>query len=107
MYWLAEISSSWVKNKHDGDGNALKGDIIALNSHNCLVRAERLVAVVGVDELAVIETKDAVLVVPLDQAQKVKELVGGLTGRTELTDQREVYRPWGSYDVVDAGSNYK
>ena len=105
---VGDLQALWVKNKHDGDGNALKGDIIALNSHNCLVRAEsKLVAVVGVDELAVIETKDAVLVVPLDQAQKVKELVGGLTGRTELTDQREVYRPWGSYDVVDAGSNYQ
>ena len=105
---VGDLQALWVKNKHDGDGNALQGDIIALNSHNCLVRAEsKLVAVVGVDELAVIETKDAVLVVPLDQAQKVKELVGGLTGRTELTDQREVYRPWGSYDVVDAGSNYQ
>ena len=105
---VGDLQALWVKNKHDGDGNALQGDIIALNSHNCLVRAEsKLVAVVGVDELAVIETKDAVLVVPLDQAQKVKELVGGLTGRTELTDQREVYRTWGSYDVVDAGSNYQ
>ena len=105
---VGDLQALWATNKHDGDGNALQGDIIAFNSHNCLVRAEsKLVAVVGVDELAVIETKDAVLVVPLDQAQKVKELVGGLTGRTELTDQREVYRPWGSYDVVDTGSNYQ
>ena len=105
---VGDLQALWATNKHDGDGNALQGDIIAFNSHNCLVRAEsKLVAVVGVDELAVIETKDAVLVVPLDQAQKVKELVAGLTGRTELKDQREVYRPWGSYDVVDTGSNYQ
>ena len=84
------------------------GDTVALNSHNCLVKAEsRLVAVVGVDELAVIESKDAILVVPLDQVQQVKELVGELEGRKELIHQREVYRPWGSYDIVESGHNYQ
>jgi len=66
-----------------------------------------LVAILGVEGLAVIETKDAVLVAPLDQAQQVKELVGHLHGREELTHQREVYRPWGIYDRVDSGSNYQ
>ena len=63
----------------NSEGNVLQGDAVALNSHNCLVRADsRLVAVLGVEGLAVIETKDAVLVVPLDQAQKVKGLVAKL-----------------------------
>jgi len=61
----------------------------------------------GVEGLAVIETKDAVLVAPLDQAQHVKDLVAQLQGRDELVHQREVYRPWGSYDSVDSGENYQ
>jgi mannose-1-phosphate guanylyltransferase/mannose-6-phosphate isomerase len=79
-----------------------------LNSHNCLVKAEnRLVAVLGVEGLAVIETKDAILVSPLDQAQQVKDVVAKLQGRGELTHQREVYRPWGSYDSIGAGPNFQ
>ena len=86
----------------------LQGDVIALESHNCLVKADnRLVAVLGVEGLAVIETKDSVLVVPLDKAQKVKDMVRLLKGRGELDHQREVYRPWGSYDSIDLGSNYQ
>jgi hypothetical protein len=64
-----------------------------------------LVAILGVEGFAVIETKDAVLVAPLDQAQQVKDLVAQLQGRDELTQQRDVYRHWGSYDSVDSGSN--
>ena len=105
---VGDLQALWRTNKQDSDGNVLQGDTVALNSHNCLVKAEsRLVAVVGVDELAVIESKDAILVVPLDQVQQVKELVGELEGRKELTHQREVYRPWGSYDIVESGHNYQ
>ena len=86
----------------------LQGDSVALNSHNCLIKADsRLVAVLGIEGLAVIETKDAVLVAKLDQAQQVKQLVTKLAGRKEISQQREVYRPWGSYDSVDSGPNYQ
>jgi mannose-1-phosphate guanylyltransferase len=105
---IGDLQALWKTNKCDDEGNVLQGDVISLNSQNCLVKADsRLVAILGVEGLAVIETKDAVLVAPLDQAQQVKELVGQLKGRHELTHQREVFRPWGSYDSVDSGINYQ
>ena len=105
---VGDLQALWKTNKHDVEGNMLQGDVIALESHNCLVKADnRLVAVLGVEGLAVIETKDSVLVVPLDKAQKVKDMVRLLKGRGELDHQREVYRPWGSYDSIDLGSNYQ
>jgi mannose-1-phosphate guanylyltransferase/mannose-6-phosphate isomerase len=105
---VGDLQALWKTNKQNSEGNVLQGDAVALNSHNCLVKAQnRLVAILGVEGLAVIETKDAVLVVPLDQAQHVKDLVPQLKGREELTHQREVYRPWGSYDSVDSGPNYQ
>jgi len=105
---VGDVQALWKTNNRDDEGNVLQGDVISLNSQNCLVKAgSRLVAVLGVEGLAVIETKDAVLVAPLDQAQQVKELVAQLQGRDELTHQREVFRPWGSYDSVDSGPNYQ
>jgi len=105
---VGDLQALWKTNKKNGEGNVLQGDTVALNSHNCLVKAQnRLVAILGIEGLAVIETKDAVLVAPLDQAQQVKDLVAQLQGRDELTRQREVYRPWGSYDSVDSGANYQ
>jgi len=105
---VGDFQALWKANKNNGEGNVLTGDAVALNSQNCLVKASnRLVAILGLEGLAVIETKDAVLVAPLDQAQQVKDLVTQLQGRKELTQQREVHRPWGSYDRIDSGSNYQ
>ena len=105
---VGDLQSLWKSNNKNSEGNVLQGDAIALNSHNCLVKSRnRLVAILGVEGLAVIETQDAVLVAPLDQAQKVKDLVTLLQGRGELTSHREVFRPWGSYDSIDAGFNYQ
>jgi mannose-1-phosphate guanylyltransferase len=105
---VGDMYALWKTNKRDGDGNVLRGDVVALNSHNCLIKADsRLVAVLGVEGIAVIETKDAVLVAPLDQAQHVKDVVTKLCDRKELKHQREVYRPWGTYDSIDSDSNYQ
>ena len=105
---VGDLQALWENNTKNAEGNVLQGDAVALDSHNCLVKGEnRLVAVLGVDGLAVVETKDAVLVASLDRAQQVKDLVARLQGRGELTHQREVYRPWGSYDSVDSGPNYQ
>jgi len=105
---VGDFQSLWKTNKHDDDGNVIQGDGVALNCRNCLVRSNnRLVTVVGAEGLAVIETKDAVLVTPLDKAQGVKEIVALLKDRGELQNHREVYRPWGSYDSIDVGSNYQ
>jgi mannose-1-phosphate guanylyltransferase/mannose-6-phosphate isomerase len=105
---VGDLQALLQTNKRDSDGNSLQGDAVALNSKNCLVKSDnRLVALLGVEGLAVIETKDAVLVAPLSQAQQVKDMVIHLEGRSELAHHRQVFRPWGSYDSVDSGSNYQ
>ncbi|WP_443640311.1 mannose-1-phosphate guanylyltransferase/mannose-6-phosphate isomerase [Candidatus Njordibacter sp. Uisw_039] len=105
---VGDLQSLWQVNDQDECGNVKQGDVVAMDSHNCLLKADsRLLAVLGMEDIAIIETKDAVLVAKLDQAQQVKELVATLAGREELAHQREVFRPWGSYDSVDSGSNYQ
>ena len=103
---IGSWSALWDVHERDEEGNALAGDVLALGSKNTLVRAEsRLVAVVGVDDLVVVETKDAVLVAHKDHVQKVKEVVDRIRklGRKEHINHREVYRPWGHYDSIDFG----
>ena len=105
---VGDFQSLWQVNAKDECGNVKQGDVVAIDSHNCLLKADsRLLAVLGMEDIAIIETKDAVLVAKLNQAQQVKELVAPLAGRNELSHQREVYRPWGSYDSVDSGPNYQ
>lgn len=79
-------------------------------TENCYVRSEQqLVATVGVQDLVVISTKDAVLVAHKDQAQQVAAIVAQLKAakRPEVTFHREVYRPWGKYDSVDQGERFQ
>ena len=105
---IGDFQALWKINNHDSEGNVLQGDIVALNSHNCLVKAQKkLVAILGLEGIAVIETKDAILVSPLKQAQNIKHIVAKLHGRGELTSHQEVYRPWGSYESIEIGSNYQ
>lgn len=92
------------------EGNALQGDVIALNTRNSLVRADsRLVAVLGLDNVTVVETADAVLVMATDQAQHVKKVVDALQASTrrEHLDHIRMYRPWGWYEGIDAGDRFQ
>ncbi len=94
----------------DPAGNVTRGDVIIEDSSGCYVySSNRLVATVGLRDHVVIETKDAVLVAPRDRVQDVKLLVGRLKalGRSEAGLHREVFRPWGSYDSVDAGDRFQ
>ncbi|HEV7432167.1 MAG TPA: mannose-1-phosphate guanylyltransferase/mannose-6-phosphate isomerase [Steroidobacteraceae bacterium] len=94
----------------DADGNVIRGDVLAEQTHNSYLYAEsRLVAVVGLNDHVVIETKDAVLVAPRDRVQEVKALVSRLklSGRKEHALHREVFRPWGSYDSLDNGERFQ
>lgn len=103
-------SALWEAAERDSDGNAIKGDVITVDTTNSLVRAEsRLVATLGVKDLVVVETKDAVLVADSSQAQDVKQIVEtlGAQQRAERLNHREVYRPWGMYDSVDHGDRYQ
>lgn len=88
----------------DENGNALQGNVIAVGSKNSLIRAEkRLVAVIGVEDLCVIETADAVLISKSDQTQRVREVVDALQnkGATEHVYHMKVNRPWGNYAVLE------
>lgn len=93
----------------DGRGNALAGDVLAVETDNSLVHAEsRLVATLGVDGLIVAETADAVLVAGRDQAHKAKELAARLKAlsRSEHRTHRRTHRPWGSFEVIALGPGY-
>jgi len=94
----------------DANGNVTRGDVVAEDATDCLLYStDRLVAAVGLQGHVVIETKDAVMVAPKGRAQDVKQLVERMkkAGRPEPGLHREVFRPWGSYDSVDAGPRFQ
>ena len=102
-------SALWEVSEQDADGNAHHGDVIAIDSRNSYAYARRLVALVGVDDLVVVETDDAVLVARKDKVQQVKDVVARLKAgqRSQAVLHREVHRPWGSYDSVDVGTRFQ
>ena len=96
--------------ERDSEGNALRGDVLSVDTKGSFVIAEsRLVATVGLKNHVVVETKDAVLVAPKDRVQDVKKLVDKIKqgGRSEHQLHREVHRPWGSYDSIENGARYQ
>lgn len=95
--------------QQDGDGNAHQGDVIAIDCRNTYAYGQRLVAMVGLDDVIVVETDDAVLVGKGDRMQEVKAVVAQLKaeGRSEATWHRKVYRPWGAYDSIDNGARFQ
>jgi mannose-1-phosphate guanylyltransferase/mannose-6-phosphate isomerase len=103
-------SAVWQVLPQDAQGNATRGDVMLEGANNSYVHADsRLVALIGVDDLVVVETSDAVLVTHKDRAQDVKKVVDRLKAlkRSEVDLHREVYRPWGSYDSVDSGARFQ
>ena len=100
-------SALWDVTEKDGNNNAHKGDVIAVKSTNNYVYAEnKLIATVGVNNLVIVETKDAILVADKSQVQDVKAIVQQLknSDRSEYKIHREVFRPWGKYDSIDLGA---
>jgi mannose-1-phosphate guanylyltransferase/mannose-6-phosphate isomerase len=100
----------WSVLPKDPHGNAHVGDVLATDCRNTLVHAtSRLVALVGVQNLVVVETPDAVLVADRSRSQEVKHIVNGLKQqqRAEHTLHRKVHRPWGWYDSIDEGGRFK
>ncbi len=102
-------SALWDVSEQDGGGNAHHGDVISVDSRNNYAYARRLVALVGVDDLVVVETDDAVLVARKDKVQQVKDVVAQLKAgqRSQAALHREVHRPWGSYVSVDMGERFQ
>ncbi|WP_144637741.1 mannose-1-phosphate guanylyltransferase/mannose-6-phosphate isomerase [Bordetella genomosp. 13] len=100
----------WDITRKGPEGNSVLGDVLVQDSRNCLVHAShRLVATIGLDDVMVVETADAVLVVHKSRVQDVKRAVETFRGqrRAELAQHREVRRPWGSYDAVGQGTRYQ
>ena len=100
----------WTIAEKDDHNNSLVGDVVISDVENTLVRADhRLVSVVGVDNVVVIETADAVMVASQDKAQDVKSIVDELRqeGREERSLHRKVFRPWGYYETLDFGTHFK
>lgn len=100
----------WEVLPQDEKGNAVQGDAIVLDSTDCLVQSQsRAVAMLGVQDLVVVETRDAVLITSRHQAQRVKDMVQLLKARKreEATEHRLVHRPWGTYDSLDHGPRFQ
>ncbi len=100
----------WQVSEQDGNGNAHQGDVLALDCQNTLAIGEkRLIALLGLSDLVVVDTDDAILVAHKDRVQEVKEIVSQLktANRTQATWHRKVFRPWGNYDSVDSGPRFQ
>jgi mannose-1-phosphate guanylyltransferase/mannose-6-phosphate isomerase len=100
----------WQVLPKDSAGNVSQGDVLLQDCRNTLALAEgRLIACVGVSDLVVVETADAILVAHKDKTQDVKKIVDSLKsqGRTEGSIHRKVFRPWGWYDSIDAGERFQ
>ncbi len=104
--WLA----LWEIGDKDAEGNVLLGDVLAHGTRNSYIRSEdRLVAAVGLEDVIVVVTDDAVLAAHGDHAQEVREIVATLKrrGRREQVSHSTVYRPWGNYRAIDAGEGFQ
>ncbi|WP_444895085.1 mannose-1-phosphate guanylyltransferase/mannose-6-phosphate isomerase [Microbulbifer sp. EKSA008] len=100
-------SSLWEISEKDLNGNVTRGDVLLQDVENCYINADgKLVAAIGLQNIVVIETKDALLVADKNKIQEVKQVVNKLKdeGRSEFKHGREVYRPWGHYDSIDFGA---
>jgi mannose-1-phosphate guanylyltransferase/mannose-6-phosphate isomerase len=104
-------SAVWDVMSHDADGNASTGSVVFHDSRNSLVRSEDaiLTAVVGLEDIIVVATPDAVLVTSRDKAEQVKGLVEQLKAqnRPQADQHLRIYRPWGYYQGIDLGSRYQ
>lgn len=103
-------SSLWEISEKDNFGNSIAGDALLLDSRNCLVKSEdKLVTTLGIDDLIIVSTKDAMMVAHKNRVQDIKRITERLKNedRDEVNFSREVYRPWGFYDSIDHGDGYQ
>ncbi|RBP18175.1 mannose-1-phosphate guanylyltransferase (GDP) /mannose-6-phosphate isomerase type 2 [Roseiarcus fermentans] len=107
---VGQWSTVWRLSPKDADGNSLRGRAVAIDSSNVLVRSdEHLAAVIGLDNVIVVATGDAILVAAQGHSDKVKQLVEKLKAdkHPEATQHRRNYRPWGYYQSIDHGARYQ
>lgn len=107
---VGSFGALWGTCEHSESGNKFHGDVLQIDTKNTFAYSEeKLIATVGIENLVIINTKDALLVAHRDKTQQVKQIVDQLKeqNRTEATTHREVYRPWGKYDSVDVGERFQ
>lgn len=107
---LGSWSALWEISAKDAHGNTASGDVILHDSRNCYVQSDsKLIALIGLDNLVVVESDDAIMVAAKHRVQEVKKIVELLKAenRPEAMVHRKVYRPWGFYDSVDAGERFQ
>ena len=107
---IGSWSSLWDISEKDSSGNAAYGDVILHEVNNSYIRTDgKLVAAIGVDDLVIVSTKDAVVVAHKDSVKNVKVIAEQIKreSRVEWEHHREVYRPWGKYDSIDNGERYQ
>ena len=103
-------SALWEIAEQDADGNAHRGDVLSVDTRNTLAWSEnRLVALIGLDDIVVVDTDDALLVAHRERVQDVKQIVAQLKhdARPHTRVHRKVYRPWGSYDGIESGPGFQ
>ncbi len=103
-------SALWEVTEKDASGNAIIGDVFTVDTQNSFIHAHsKLVTVVGLSDVVVVETDDAVMIAAKDRVQDVKDIVDQLKaqGRVEADIHRKAYRPWGHYDLVDTGERHQ
>lgn len=99
----------WEVSPQDSAGNAHRGDVIEIDCKNTYAHGSRLIALIGLEDIVVVETDDAILVGDRHRIQEVKEVVKQIKeqGRAEAVAHRKVYRPWGAYDSIDNGERFQ
>ena len=100
---IGSFAALWELSDKDENGNVAHGDVQLIDSQNNYVHSHLLTGLVGVDDLIIALTDDALLVAHRDKVQNVKQLVAQLKGRAEIINHRKVYRPWGYYDSLYNG----
>ena len=107
---IGSWKSIWENSFKDKQGNIEQGNVVTKNTRNCYLRSEgRLIVGIGLENLAIIETDDAILISEIDQTQEVKNIVKSLEekGSSEGKAHRKIYRPWGNYTSVVVGKNWQ
>jgi len=103
-------SALWDVTDKDAFGNAISGDVLTVDTRNSYIYSEnKLVTAIGVENMVIVETKDAVMIASKDRVQEVKQIVDQLKqlDRSEAQVHRKAYRPWGHYDSVDSGERHQ
>ena len=104
------VKALWEVSKKDNDGNVLSGNIINKSNKNCFIKSDKkLVVGIGIKDLIIVDTNDAVLIVNKDDCQKVKEIVPYLKkkGSNVGTTHQTMYRPWGCYTSIAKGDKWQ